>query len=78
MHHRDGVTGVFIQIQNSIVSSKALVLVSCLNTFFRDCHVAGEKNYATFLIQTFSQLNGIRYLQKRLTISPGLEISRES
>ena len=28
-------TGVFIQIQNSIVSSKALVLVGCLNKFFR-------------------------------------------
>ena len=25
--------GVFIQIQNTIVSSKALVLVNCLNTF---------------------------------------------
>ena len=29
--------GVFIQIQNIIVSSKALVLVNCLNTFVHDC-----------------------------------------
>ena len=29
--------GVFIQIQNTIVSSKALVLVNCLNTFVHDC-----------------------------------------
>ena len=28
---------VFIQIQNYIVSSKALVLVNCLNTFVHDC-----------------------------------------
>ena len=29
--------GVFIQIQNTIVSSKALVLVNCLDTFVHDC-----------------------------------------
>ena len=29
--------GVYIQIQNIIVSSKALVLVNCLNTFVHDC-----------------------------------------
>ena len=29
--------GVFIQIQNTIVSSKALVFVNCLNTFVHDC-----------------------------------------
>ena len=29
--------GVCIQIQNTIVSSKALVLVNCLNTFVHDC-----------------------------------------
>ena len=28
---------VFIQIQSAIVSSKALVLVNCLNTFVHDC-----------------------------------------
>ena len=28
--------GVFIQIQNTIVSSEALVLVNCLNTFVHD------------------------------------------
>ena len=28
---------VFIQIQNSIVSSKVLVLVNCLDTFVHDC-----------------------------------------
>lgn len=39
---------IFIQIQNSIISSKALVLVSCLNTFFRDCSVAGEKELCDF------------------------------
>ena len=32
--------GVFIQIQNTIVSSKALVLVNCLNTFVHDCSFA--------------------------------------
>ena len=29
--------GGFIQIQNTIVSAKALVLVNCLNTFVHDC-----------------------------------------
>ena len=33
--------GVLIQIQNTIVSSKALVSVNCLNTFVHDC---GWKN----------------------------------
>ena len=28
---------VFIQIESTIVSSKALVLVNCLNTFVHDC-----------------------------------------
>ena len=28
---------VFIQIQNSVVSLKALVLTNCLNTFVHDC-----------------------------------------
>ena len=37
------VTGLFIQIQNSIVSSKALVLVGCLNKFFRDFSAGGKK-----------------------------------
>ena len=36
----EGVTtdekGVFIQIQNTMVSSKALVLVNCVNTFVHD------------------------------------------
>ena len=32
--------GVFIQKQNTIVSSKALVLVNCLNTFVHDCSKA--------------------------------------
>ena len=31
---------VFIQIENIIVSSKALVLVNCLNTFVHDCSFA--------------------------------------
>ena len=35
----EGVTteekGVFIQIQNAMVSSKALVLVNCVNTFVK-------------------------------------------
>lgn len=30
---------VFIQKQNSVVSSKALVLVNCLNTFVHDCRL---------------------------------------
>ena len=30
---------VFIQIQCSVVSSKALILVNCLNTFFHDCRL---------------------------------------
>ena len=29
--------GVVIQIQNTMVLSKALVLVNCLNTFVHDC-----------------------------------------
>ena len=37
----EGVTtdekGVFIQIQNTMVSSKALVLVNCVNTVVHDC-----------------------------------------
>ena len=37
----EGVTtdekGVFIQIRNTMVSSKALVLVNCVNTFVHDC-----------------------------------------
>ena len=37
----EGVTtdekGVFIQIQNIMVSSKALVLVNCVKTFVHDC-----------------------------------------
>ena len=37
----EGVTtdekGLIIQIQNTMVSSKALVLVNCLNTFVHDC-----------------------------------------
>ena len=41
----EGVTteenGVFIQIQNTMVSSKALVLVNCVNTFVHD----GSFNY---------------------------------
>ena len=41
-------TGVFIQIQNSIVSSKALVLVGCLNKFFRDCSAGGKKVLCDF------------------------------
>ena len=28
--------GVFIQMQNAVVSSKALFLVNCLNTFVHD------------------------------------------
>ena len=42
---------VFIQIQNSIVSSKALVLVNCLNTFVHDCSLTGGNitgYYCTF------------------------------
>ena len=34
--------GVFIQIQNTIVSSKALVLVNCLNTFAHDCRLVKQ------------------------------------
>lgn len=30
---------VFIQTQNSVVSSKALVLVNCLNTFVHECRL---------------------------------------
>ena len=33
--------GVYIQIQNIIVSTKALVLVNCLNTFVHDCRLWG-------------------------------------
>ena len=29
--------GVFIQMQNTVVSSKTLVLVNCLNPFVHDC-----------------------------------------
>lgn len=32
--------GVFIQIRNTIVSSKALVLVNCLITFVHDCSLS--------------------------------------
>ena len=35
--------GVLIQIQNTIVSSKALVLVNCLNTFVYGCSFANLK-----------------------------------
>ena len=35
--------GVFIHIQNTIVSSKALVLVKCLNTFV---YIHGELMHA--------------------------------
>ena len=34
---------VFIQIQNTIVSSKALVLVNCLNTFVDDCSLWAKR-----------------------------------
>ena len=35
--------GVFIQIQNTIVSSKALVLVNCLNTSVDDCSLWAKR-----------------------------------
>ena len=44
--------GVFIQIQNIIVSSKALVLVNCVNTFAHDC--------SSFLvISTLTEIKGV-------------------
>ena len=51
-------TCIFSQIQNSIVSSKGLVLGGCLLTSFSVIVVQEvKKYYATFLIQKFSQLN---------------------
>ena len=49
----EGVTmdekGVFIQIQNTIVSSKALVLVNnCLNTFVHDCCILYRSKHKCF------------------------------
>ena len=35
--------GVFIQIQNTIVGLKALVLVNCLNTLVDDCRQSDLK-----------------------------------
>ena len=41
--------GVFIQIQNTIVSSKALVLVNnCLNTFVHDCCILYRSKHKCF------------------------------
>ena len=39
--------GVFIQIQNTIVSSKALVLVNCLSIFVHDCSEWVVHRYCT-------------------------------
>ena len=36
--------GVFIQIQNTIVSLKALVVVNFLNTFVHDCFKLGKSS----------------------------------
>ena len=35
--------GVFVQVQNTIVSWKALVLVNCLNTFVHDCSLCENR-----------------------------------
>ena len=45
--------GVFIQIQNTIVSSKALVLVNCLNTFVHDCRHEPSGTLGFFLEHSF-------------------------
>ena len=45
--------GVFVQIQNTIVSLKALVLVKCLNTFGPDCsHTNCNDNYQNTIMKT--------------------------
>ena len=62
----DGVTtdvkGVFIQIQNTMVCSKALVLVNCLNTFVHDCWLNFQKGRAR-LKNNFRAVPG-KYLSK--------------
>ena len=40
--------GVFIQTQNTIVSSKALVLVNCLNTPVHDCYILYRSKHKCF------------------------------
>ena len=49
--------GVFIHIQNTIVSSKALVLVKCLNTFV---YIHGE------LMHAENEHNSFHYYVKEL------------
>ena len=48
--------GVVIQIQNTIVSSKALVLVNCFNTFVHDCRSEMDLNHSAMLLPDYSLL----------------------
>ena len=42
---------VFIQIQNTIVSSKTLVLVNCLNTFVHDCSLITKRSCSSMVTE---------------------------
>ena len=52
--------GVFIQIQNTIVSSKALVMVNCLNTLVHDCryYVISQHAFLSACLAGFALTKG--------------------
>ena len=65
--------GVIIQIQNTIVSSKALVLVNCLNTFTHDCSFANLRPERNGLMAPFLAISSTLRAERcdlKLDLSP--------
>ena len=53
---------IFIQIQNSIISLKVLVLVNCLNTFVHDC------NFRLLVVSSFGKERGGKLVYKTINV----------